>query len=193
MTLNTSSAHLSQSSNKLRLVESGSDFVLVSDFWFMFGSSACFYDNIRAMCALGPNPVWLSLTSMPWVRNVKWHFFSFVTWLSAITVYLFIINIFTIKLSLFAIIRRKLDKLQFVCLLKQVKFLTVTLTVLIDGDFISYTGKMFNGLFMGSVHVKFMNYFTLIYVNLFFSPLSIRNWPWSVQWCLCNLFDDNKA
>ena len=72
MTLNTSSAHLSQSSNK-----SGSDFVLVSDFWFMFGSSACFYDNIRAMCALGPNPVWLSLTSMPWVRNVKWHFFQF--------------------------------------------------------------------------------------------------------------------
>ena len=51
-----------------------------------------------------------------------------------------------------------LDKLQFVCLLKQVKFLTVTLTVLIDDDFISYTGKMFNGLFTGSVHINNSSY-----------------------------------
>ena len=90
-----------------------------------------------------------------------------------------------------------LNKLQLVCLLKQVTFFTVTVTEKFLLIFIfSYIQKIclpgYSKVVCISIipHIQFTNHFTLIHWYICISPLSSSNWPWikSVQWCLCNLF-----
>ena len=64
-----------------------------------------------------------------------------------------------------------LNKLQFVCLLKQVTFFYSNChwKILINIDFFLYTVNMFTWLFKGSVHINNSSY--TIYKSLHFNPI----------------------